>query len=175
MNRLRNSRHGRRGAGVILIELLVAVMLTSIVVTVIYAAWARINRHTISHQRTTELHRECGRIAETITARLRRAEAVLHWDQNSVRFIASGEADTMTYSFDGQNLFLNGQPVPLLIRQASVSAFSLENQNRENPSQPFLFRITVSLSIDRGETATVSTIVMARSLHEQLPDNDFIW
>ena len=40
---------------------------------------------------------------------------------------------------------------------------------------PLLFRITVSLESEQGDTATVSAIVMAHRLNEERSDGDFLW
>ncbi|MBN1577900.1 MAG: hypothetical protein JW913_15175 [Chitinispirillaceae bacterium] len=174
MNRNRNDR-STAFAGVTLLDLTMAVVLTSMVVSIVYATWTQINRHTVTHQRRAALRGECSRIAETMAGQLRRAEAVIQWDRSSVSFIPSASHDTLTYSYNGEILEVNGQPLALTVAETSVSAFSLENQNDENASLPFLFHITVALSTGQGETDTVSTTVMARRLNEQPPDNDFIW
>ncbi|MBN1309429.1 MAG: hypothetical protein JXA18_16030 [Chitinispirillaceae bacterium] len=174
MKRRRDERSPVR-AGVTLLDLTVAIVLTAIVVSIVYAAWTQINRHTLTHQRRTALRGECSRVAEALSRRLRRAEEVLAWDRTSIRFILSGLHDTVTYSYNGETLEVNGRPLAFIAAGTSVNAFSIENQNVDDVSLPFLFRITVALATRQGETDTVSATVMVRRPGDLPPDDDFIW
>jgi type II secretory pathway component PulJ len=160
---------------VTLLELTVAVVMSSAVITIVYTTWNQLNRHMFSQQRKAALHGECERIAKTVGNQLRRADAVLQWDENSIRFVSSGFTDTITYSYNGTLLEYNGQPISLTISRTSVTEFSLENQNADEPSVPYLFLFTVTLVSEQGDTATVRSTVMVHRLNEQPEGNDFMW
>jgi Tfp pilus assembly protein PilE len=161
--------------GVTLVELTVAVVMSSTMIIIVYTTWNMLNHHMFSQQRKAALHGECERIAKTVTTQLRRADAVLQWDRNSIRFISSGFTDTITYSYNGTLLDYNAQPISLTLPRASVTEFSFENQNADEASVPYLFLFTITLISGQGDTATVRSTVMVHRLNEQPEGNDFMW
>ncbi len=173
MSPLRQYAYLKNGAT--LIELIVAIVMMSIFVPVVYTCWTMINNHILTQQRKTALRKECGRIAETVGGDIRRSDAILNWDRNSIHLISNNYNDTVRYSFDGSTLTRNGNAFESIIRGAKISNFAIENQNEENEFSPYLFRIEVTLVNVSGDSVSVSTAVAANRLNQQRPDNDFLW
>ncbi|GEM_PF-5174211 len=161
-----------RRKGFTIVELTVAVLLTSIVVTIVYATWNGMNRHIYSRERRTRLQNECDRISQGIIAQMRRADDVISWDRTSIRYTASG--DTVAWSFDGNVLWNNGTEIKPM-RGGRVCAFSLENSNDNEESKPWLFSLTLSLVSMANDTATNRSTVMVRRGDAAAPENDFMW
>ena len=174
MNRRRFRMAGSRFGGTIL-ELTVAVALMSVLFSIIYTCWRMIDKYTLTQARRTELRAECGRLAETVANEVRRSEAVIRWDRTSINFISSEGTDTVTYASNGSQLERNDRAVTLAVPKTEFADFSIENQNDDEPTSPFLFRFTVTLVNKHGESASASQTVMAHRLNEQRPDNDFMW
>lgn len=158
--------------GFTIVELTVAVLLTSIVVTIVYATWNGMNRHIYSRERRARLQNECDRIAGGIIAGMRRADDVISWDRTSIRYTTSG--DTVAWSFDGSVLWNSGREVRPM-RGGEVCAFSLENNNANEESRPWLFSLTLSLVSAANDTATTRSTVMVRRGSAERLEDAFIW
>lgn len=174
MKRRRFRIAGSRSGGTIL-ELTVALALMSVLFSIVYTCWRIIDTYTFTQSRRTELRAECGRLAETVANEVRRSEEVIRWDRTSIKFISSESADTVTYAVNGSQLERNGRPVAIAVPKTEFADFFIENQNADEPASPFLFRFTVTLVNNHGESASASRIVMAHRLNEQRPDDDFMW
>ena len=171
-------RRGFRMAGVsgaTILELTVALALMSVLFSIVYTCWRMIDNYTFTQARRTELQAECGRLSEMIANEVRRSGAVIKWDEASIDFIPSEGTDTITYDFNGSEFERNDRPVSLAVPRTKIAGFSIENQNDDEPSSPFLFRFTITLVNNRGESATTSQTVMAHRINEQRPDSDFMW
>lgn len=163
--------------GVTLIELTVALVLTSIITGIIYMTWNHITLHIEVQKKRASLHGECIRISQQINHQLHTAASVIKWDPHSVTFTTANKSDTLTYSFDGTTLTCNNVPVALTVPQSTVRNFSLANENTDDGTQPYLFTCTLILGNAIGDTvATKTTVLIHRTtVNDDASGNNFTW
>jgi Tfp pilus assembly protein PilE len=160
--------------GVTVLELTVAVVLTSILVSVVYFSWNQLTHQTTVLKRKTALHTECNRISRMITDRLRGTQSVLKWNTDYIEFVPASKKDTCSISFRGSSLSINDTPVKLLLPGTEISMFAIENLNGYDQSRPYLFRLSFQLVNIHGDTAHVENSLMIRRTSEPGTD-DFLW
>jgi Tfp pilus assembly protein PilE len=162
--------------GVTLIELVFAMLCTTIVSGIVYLTWNHINQYTLVQNRKSALRSECFRIAKQISNQLHKAEAILQWDPHKILFTTSLKNDTFSYSFDGTSLEYNNSAITLTTPFSTVQQFLLENANTDNETQPYLFTCTITLGNASGDTASVKTTVLIQhKLENNASDNNFVW
>ncbi|MCX7726037.1 MAG: prepilin-type N-terminal cleavage/methylation domain-containing protein [Chitinispirillaceae bacterium] len=153
--------------GFTLIELSVAIIITSIVVTIVYSSWTYWNRYVARTQSKTELRIECSRILRQITSQLRKAKIILFWDRNRIGFVREDNGDTIVYSYDyNGEIKYNGEKMVLLTNGSSVVDFSIENQNNDRESGIYLFVIGITLKNSFNDTIRNESRVMVKSFEE---------
>lgn len=157
----------RSSRGTTLVELTVAFVLTSIVISIVYFTWNHLTIHTHTQKRRSVLNAECLRITQQISIHLHQAEQVLDWSRNSIRVLRPTDNDTISYSYDGTTLQFNKNPLTILSPQTTVQTFTIENSNPEDPASPYLFTITLKLQNAAGDTTSRKTTI---SLHRSPVD-----
>lgn len=160
--------------GVTVLELTVAVVLTSILVSIVYYTWNQINLHTTVQKRKAALHTECIRISRQITDRLRGARKVLKWDTDDISFVGASGSDTCSIAFRVPSLSVDDAPVRPQLPKTEMSLFSIENLNARDQTIPYLFRMTFQLVNSHGDTANAATSLMIRR-SELSESDDFMW
>jgi prepilin-type N-terminal cleavage/methylation domain-containing protein len=162
--------------GITLIELTVALVLTSIITGIIYMTWNHITLHTEVQKKRASLHGECIRISQQINQQLHTAASIIKWDPHSITFTTANKSDTLAYSFDGTTLTCNNIPVILTVPQSTVRNFSLENENTDDGIQPYLFTCTLILGNAIGDTVATQTAVLIHRTTINDPSGDnFTW
>jgi prepilin-type N-terminal cleavage/methylation domain-containing protein len=121
-----SNNHRSPQAGVTLIELVVAMVIAGIVISLTLASWTFISTHTTLGQHKTEFLSQAEQTASLIVNSIRRSEQVISFDKNAISFIAASGGDTVTYAFDGDTLRKNGAPVQFVTEGATVVRFSVE-------------------------------------------------
>lgn len=164
---------GRRG--VTLIELTVAVILTSIVITIVYASWNHLVFYTTVQKRRGSLQNESTRITDQMITKLHKAQRVIRWSPDEILFTVSEPTDTIHYSFDGTSLRCNDKPIPMLLPGTSIDRFTIDNLNSNDPSSPYLFRITLRFVTKQGDTTSNDATVLVNKPYGEANGNDFMW
>lgn len=164
--------------GITLIELTIAMVSASILISIVFFTWNHINRSTMLQQRRTALQSECSRVARLITGQIQKADAVLRYDRNSIRLATQEAKDTITFSYDGSSIERNDTTLSFTLPNITVAEFSFENQNSEHDeAQPYLFHFTLTLISFQNDTASVESTVMGRRAANAMSQsgNDFMW
>jgi Tfp pilus assembly protein PilE len=166
-----------RHRGVTLIELAVAMMSASILISIVFFTWNQITRSTTIRQRRTALQSECSRVARLITGQIQKADAVLQYDRNSIRLVTREAKDTVTFSLNGTTIERDNTPLSFTLPDVTVDVFSFENQNSEHEGQPYLFLFTLTLISAHNDTASVESTVMGRRMIDGTAQSgtDFMW
>jgi prepilin-type N-terminal cleavage/methylation domain-containing protein len=112
--------------GVTLLELIVAMFIASIVISLALTSWTFISRHTTLGKHKSEFHSQAEQTASRIVNAIRTSESVLFFDNNSILFIAGRGVDTISFTFDGDTLRENGDAVRFVTEGAKVVRFSIE-------------------------------------------------
>ena len=174
---MKNADGNNVRSGLTLVEMTVAVISASILITVVFATWNHITTTTEIRKRRTVLHSECGRIVDLVTGSIQKAEAVLRYDRNSIRLLAADESDTVVFSLDGTRILRNDVPLSILLPRVTVAEFSFENRNDETEGQPYLFLFRCTLVANNNDTASLQATVMGRRPRDNTTSagNDFMW
>ena len=130
--------------GFSLMELLVAMALSGMVVTLVFFSWNHITHHTITQRQKSMFQAEAVRVSEAIAGEIRKSPEVLSWKDNAITFIAPNGVDTVTYEQMYNGFMKNGTPLPLIVPGAFVSQFTVEP---ESPADALDASKTVMLSI----------------------------
>lgn len=147
--------------GFTLVELLVAMVMTTIVLTSVFYAWNYLSRHTITQSLKTAFNVEAQRVALEVVGELRQSPAVLDWDGHEVTFVHHRTSDTITYSFNGIELQKNNEPLTFTTRDMQCTDFSID------PSSPSFSEeestmLTITFSFTHKFDAPVTFVLNAR-------------
>lgn len=174
MNRFFNSS-GANKRGVTLIEMTVAVILTSIVITIVYASWNRLLFFTSVHKRRNSLQTESSRISDLLITKLHKAETVIRWSSDDILFTVTDPVDTLHYAYNGTSLQCNDEPVQLLLPSTAIDRFSIENINSNDSESPYLFKISIRFITKQGDTTSTEATVLVNKPYGERHGNDFMW
>jgi type II secretory pathway pseudopilin PulG len=111
--------------GLTLIELIVAMAMTTIVIVIIFATWSNFNRRIINQRRKGMLNGEIRQISEVLKSHIRRSPAILAWHSSGITYVSPNGGDTVAYEFYNEELLLNDVPLPLVSQKAYISNFSI--------------------------------------------------
>lgn len=153
-----------KAGGYSLIELVVAMVLVSIVVSNVYFFWRYMNRHIIRHSESASLQIESDRIVHQIVSSVKRSSSILDYDRNSITMLGETDEDTVSYSFTNDTLYRNKIKLSLLTSRSHVKDFEIKNLT-EDPlnSSGFLFlEITVTLAHQSGFESQATLRVKSR-------------
>jgi len=123
-----------RESGLTLIELCIAMAMTTIIIGIIFATWANFHKHITIQQRKSILYTEARQIADMLQSQIRRSPAVISWHQTGITFISSfdstaGNKDTVIYEYYSEELRKNDKPVLLISQNARIIDFKIEEDN----------------------------------------------
>jgi prepilin-type N-terminal cleavage/methylation domain-containing protein len=143
--------------GMTLVELLVAMVVGSIVLFGVFYSWTTINTYVAKSKYKTELESETNRIGSLVASRIRKSPQILEWSENRVQMISPAGADTLDYYFNQNDLLLNGQPVQILVHDAKVKVFALNNLNEvlSNSDNSLLLDFIFTIEGRESDSATV--------------------
>ena len=99
---------GRGRKGFVLVELMIALVLSGFVMTMVFYSWKYISNHTVTQQRKAMFQTEADRIAQTIAQQIRKSPEVMSIASTSIRFLLPGGADTVAYEFENGSFQKNG-------------------------------------------------------------------
>jgi prepilin-type N-terminal cleavage/methylation domain-containing protein len=154
-----------------LIELMVALSLSGIAVTLVFYSWKYISHHTITQQRKTLFQTDADRIAQSIVAQIRKSPEVVTIAQNTVGFLSQNGSDTITYEFSGGVLRKNNTEVLCNSKGAKITQFSIENEvvpvEIGEPNSIMLI-LTVGFEDKFGNTSVIPLKVKATLSPERL-------
>jgi prepilin-type N-terminal cleavage/methylation domain-containing protein len=153
--------------GMTLVELMVAMVVASIALAIVFYMWNTINKHVAVSRYKTQLETETNRLGLLIVNQIRRSPSIIQWNSNRIKMVHHNGSDTLDYYFNESGLLLNGNKVNLLVPYASVSGFEFRDSNEiAGILDGALFLVfTLSLVGRERDTATVHhAIHIAQSL-----------
>lgn len=156
-----------------LIELIVAVSMAAVAITVVYFSWNFITVHTSKRTRYALLQSETNRIAHSIVSQIRRTPELIHWDEHQVVFIGPQNSDTIHYSYDGTGLVQNGRPLPIVTNGARIVEFKLRDSSEGTDDSKHLFlELSLVMVCDQSDT---SRIILAVKTRKPADDSDALF
>ncbi len=160
----------KNGTGITLIELCVAMAMTTIVIAIIFTTWNSFNRHFFNQRRKGALQGELRQITATLNSHIRRSPAVLSWHSNGITYVSPDKGDTIVYEFYDEHLLINEEPLPIISQEAFISDFSLEEVEQSiihERREHILLSIQVTLENAFGNQATLSSTIAAKMVDEE--------
>jgi prepilin-type N-terminal cleavage/methylation domain-containing protein len=176
--RIKNGFDDRDGEfGHTLIELIVALSISGIVITMALFSWTFISRHTTIQKRKSIFYSQAEMTASLIVNDLRTSPAILSINDHAITFVARTNGDTVTYEFTGDSLRKNRIGVPLVAEGANVVQFSIEKRSvtTEDPirkslpgkkREDILLIVTLGMQDRTGLTSLLPLQVKVRSPDE---------
>lgn len=99
----------------------------------------------------------------------------MSWNSTTLRMTMPPDNDTITYSFNGTELLMNGRGFSLVTPHAKTRNFHVVNTNEEQAGIPYLFTCLVTLENSAGDTATSSVTVLVRRNNNGENQDTFMW
>lgn len=150
--------------GYSLVELVVAMVLVSIVISNVYFFWRYMDRHVIRHSESASLQSESDRIVHQIVSSVKKSSTLLNYDRNSIMMLGETDEDTVSYSFSNDTLYRNKIAMSILTPRSHVKDFEIKNLT-EDPLNSFQFlflEITVTLVNRTGFESQATLRVKSR-------------
>ncbi len=157
--------------GTTIIDLIVAIVLTSIVVTIIFALWSNFDRHVVLQRRKSILHAEVRQILKSITSQVRRSPEVLAWHSTGITYVSPNNGDTIVYEYYTDELIKNDVLVTLISQAAYIYDFSIDEidvSGSDEDPELTLLSISLSMADDFTNHVTVNSLVAVKVIGEQV-------
>ncbi len=151
-------------------DLVVAIILTALVVTIIFALWGNLDRHVVEQRRKSVLHAEMRQILKSLSSQIRRSPEVLSWHSTGITYVSPNNGDTIVYEYYTDELMKNDVLVTLVSQNAYITDFSInkiELSDSNEESDLMLLSISLSMADDFSNQVTVSSQVAAKVTGEQ--------
>ena len=161
--------------GITLIELIVALAMTTIIIVIIFATWDNFNRHVINQRRKSVLNGELRQISQVLKSHIRRSPAVLAWHPSGITYVSPNNGDTLVYEFYNEELLVNDTPMPIMSQKAFVSDFAVEEVDQTvivERKELTLLSFMIALEDEFENRVTVTFNVAAKIAGEQEQDLD---
>jgi len=159
--------HKLRQYGVTFLELVIAMVVASILVTTLFMTWNQMNRHIIVQKRRGVLQSATNSFSQTITSKIGRSQSVLEITDSRISFVNPDSADTITYSFDGVAFMRNDSLYQPPVAGTHVSAFRIRTENESLPGgHSVLLEIAITVSNSMGDS-----ICLVSTVNTKFPDN----
>lgn len=151
-------------------ELVIAMVLVSIVISNIYFFWRYIDKHVLVHSGNASLQKETDRLIHQVTSSVHRASSILHYDQKSITLLGETDEDTISYSFSEDTLYKNKIPLTILSPKAHVKNFEIRNLSNDpyNASSFILLEFNLTLKNHSGYESEAKLAVKARRPAQEL-------
>lgn len=162
--------HMARPRGFILLELMIALVLSGFVISTMFFAWKYISKHTITQQKKSFFQVEADRIVQSIAQQIRRSPEVMKLTSNSITVLSPGGRDTIVYEFTNGSLRKNNVEVWNDDRSAWITQFSIEKENSElgiDTSSSMTILLTVGLQDRFGNSSVFPLKVRAAIFPER--------
>jgi prepilin-type N-terminal cleavage/methylation domain-containing protein len=150
--------------GFVLIELMIALILSGFVMTMVFYSWKYISDHTIMQQRKALFQAEAERIAQLIVLQIRKSPEVVRTAHSSIAFLSPTGLDTIVYEFMNGSFRKNGLELWSSDRDARITQFSIETEHAglmTDSSNFVTLLLTVGLKDRFGNSSTLPLKVRA--------------
>jgi type II secretory pathway pseudopilin PulG len=152
-----------------LVELIVALVLAGMVMSMVFYSWRSISNHTIKQQRKTLFQAEADRIVRTLDRELRRSPGVMPVGANRVKLLRPEGSDTVDYNFEYGVFKKNDTAFWQDDGRARISRFDVEKEAApmgEDTLSTVTLLITIGFTDRFGDSAEYPLKVRV----ERLPD-----
>jgi prepilin-type N-terminal cleavage/methylation domain-containing protein len=156
-----------RNSGVTLIELLVALFLSSLVIGLVFYAWVGIIKHNGRSERRAILVNETRRILGTISADIGRSPKIVYLARDEVRFVSAISGDTNIYRYAGEVILKNGVRLSTISDSGLIRHFAITKASSNNPqAQQILVKLDITMGNASGDTSSLQSQVTIQAPEE---------
>jgi hypothetical protein len=168
-----DKRKKKGNSGVSIVELMMAIAMTSVIITVILSTWNNFNRHVFSQRRKSILRTEIKLISSTLTSQLRRSPGVIAHHPSGITYISPNNRDTIVYEFYAEELLKNDKPIRFVAQNAYINEFVVEEaeQNIEN-NELKLLSLFIELMDEFDNRVSTNSTVAVKMLDEYEAEED---
>lgn len=161
--------------GITLVELIVAIVVSGLIVTVAYSSWIFLSRHTSEKKRQTQFRLETENIARSIISKIRRSSKVLYYDESSIVFLAPESKDTVRYSFNEEYLFYNEDTITYLSPGIRCVNFKVEQEEEDEltATENVLFNLHFHFENSDSSVSKMDLTVHTKYFQEEGDEFDF--
>jgi prepilin-type N-terminal cleavage/methylation domain-containing protein len=124
----------RPNAGMTLVELVVALSIGSILVSLVLFSWTFMARHTVLQKRKSMFYAQTELAASMVAGDVRRSSQVIAFDAGSITFVRTG-GDTVTYRLRNDSLVKNDTALRFASDGARVVRFAVEREDAPSSVQ----------------------------------------
>ena len=162
-----DKRKKKRNSGVSIVELMMAIAMTSVIITVILSTWNNFNRHVFSQRRKSILRTEIKLISSTLTSQLRRSPGVIAYHSSGITYISPNNRDTIAYEFYTEELLKNDKSIRFVAQNAYINEFIVKEveQNIEN-NELKLLSLFIKIMDDFDNQVSINSTVAVKMLNE---------
>lgn len=154
----------QRNSAVTLIELIVAVFLSSFVIGLAFYAWAGIIKHNGRSERRAILANETQLVLGAICTNLARSPKILYLSRDEARFVSATTGDTITYRFTGESILKNGENLLAVSDKACIRHFAIAKVSTENPlARQILVKLALTVGNASGDTCALQSQITIQS------------
>jgi len=122
-------QHDKLSRGVTLVELVVALSISGIVISLVMFSWTFVARHTETQKRKAQFHAQSELVASIVANDVRRASQVISFNENSITLVAP-TGDTVSYCLRNDSLIKNDSIPQPISDNAKVTKFSVEAEGQ---------------------------------------------
>ncbi len=163
---------------VTIIELMIALALSGIVVSMVFFSWNYIMRHTTIHQRKALFQAEADRIAQSIMGAIKKSPEIIAVKSNGIVFLSSNGLDTIVYECVNGDFRKNDTTVPCNAQDARITRFTVETgivDKGTNSTNSIVLSLSICLEDRFGNTSTIPLTVRAAVPPSRLEDIKGKW
>ncbi len=119
----------RSSSGFTMIELLVAITMTSLVLASIFFAWNTLNRQVFKQRRESLFLSDITSFANHLATQIRKSPRILFYDQTAIEFISPHNEKPVRYEFYYDELLRNDSLVTLSAQGAKITDFHIDGDD----------------------------------------------
>jgi prepilin-type N-terminal cleavage/methylation domain-containing protein len=164
-----------RRTGFTLVEMVIALFMAGIVISLAMFSWTFFSRHTMFQQHKSLFYAQTEQAASIIANDIRTSPHVIFFDPNAITFIASRGGDTVTYRLSSDSLRKNNVPLPYFSDGARAVKFSVEREGpapavaapgEQTPPQDVAIVVTLAAQDRTGIISEIRNRMMIRYAEE---------
>jgi hypothetical protein len=158
-----------------IVELMVAMVVASIALVIVFYMWNSINNHVAVSRYKTQLEKETDRLGLLIVNQIRRSPSIIQWNNHRIQMVHQNGTDTIDYYFNESGLLFNGRTMMPIVPNTRVSDFELSDSNEiSGIADRSLFLVfTLSLVGKEKDTATVHHAIHISQTVNKNEESDF--
>lgn len=157
--------------GVTLLELIVALSMTSVVLGMIFFSWNYINKHIAVQKTRTEMNNGLNMLSQGIISGIKRSRGIIGVNEHEIELLS--DDDTVIYKFDNDRILINDQPLSVSDPRMKVKEFAIKTLNNDPSAVEALLQISITVESPFHDTAGVTLNVETKMISSQTGDWGF--